>query len=549
MSANYTCVYAPTNQVLTQALAPGTPPPASAIYVNGDCNVAAAAQSTKNPKTGWVHPNGTVQDGVQAPNFTAESPSSYTLNYWEPRFSGTYTVNPNNVVRLSAGRFTQPPLSASVQYLSLAGDDRSVWNNTMNLGFYSPFHPIPGISSGQYDMSWESHLKGTDMSFKLTPFFTWVTNWQQQTFIGSNFVTQVPVGVNRNEGFEFQFNKGDFTRNGLSGLLAFTYTNSKIQFQNIGLTTGGTITNSLVTLNNAITYYNQLTKAGGGHPCYRNGVGVPCSTHGSVTCGTTTAPLKCYTIENPYYNQPEQGLLDLGGWYNPYSTAIAPSLNGGVATYISPYVAALIVNYRHDKLAITPSINFQAGGYYGSPLDTNGVDPRACALNSAAAGITKASPKTNPLQCDYLSLMSPGLSPDSFLFIPNPQTGSFLFDNYQQPSSIVGNLQLTYDLSPRIKLTMLGTSLFHTCFGGTAAPWTAANPPGAAICGYSPAGGSLNSTLYPSNFYNGTSINDFKANGARTPYTQSYLPLNSNNGAIGSGAPPINLYFNAEVKI
>ena len=44
----------------------------------------------------------------------------------------------------------------------------------MNLGFYSPFHPIPGISSAQYDLSWEQHFTGTDMSFKLTPFYTWV---------------------------------------------------------------------------------------------------------------------------------------------------------------------------------------------------------------------------------------------------------------------------------------------------------------------------------------------------------------------------------------
>ena len=73
------------------------------------------------------------------------------------------------------------------------------------------------------------------MSFKLTPFYTWVANWQQQTFIGAGFVTQVPVGVNRNYGVEFQMNKGDFTRNGLSGQLSFSYTNSKVQFQNVGL--------------------------------------------------------------------------------------------------------------------------------------------------------------------------------------------------------------------------------------------------------------------------------------------------------------------------
>ncbi len=543
LTSNYTCVLAATNQVLTQALLPGQVPPASAQYVVGDCDTAATALHPSGPHTGWVHPNGTTQDGVAAPNFAATSPSSYSLDYWEPRFSGTYTVNPDNVVRLSAGRYTQPPISASVQYLALAGDDRSVWNNTMNLGFYSPFHPIPGISSGQYDLSWESHLKGTDMSFKLTPFYTWVSNWQQQTFIGAGFVTQVPVGVNRNEGVEAQFNKGDFTRNGLSGLLAVTYTNSKVMFQNVGLSSGGTITSELVALNQAIAQYNGLTKSGGGSPCYQGGFAVSCSEpNGKKVSGYDT-------ILNPYYNLAPQGMLNTGGWYNPYSTAIAPNLNGAVGSYISPWVSSLILNWRHDKLAVTPSFSFQTGGYYGSPLDTTGLDPRVCVLNSAATGITKVSPKTNPLQCNYLTTTSAGSGAFTYLYVPNPQTGTFLFDNYQQPSSIVGNLQLTYDVSPRVRLTVLGTNLFHECFGGTSAPWTAANPPSYVICGYTPDGGPLNSTLYPSNFYNGTSINDKAANGARTPWTQSYLPSGLNNGAIGAAVQPINVYFNAQVRI
>jgi hypothetical protein len=543
MTANYTCVYPSTNQVLTAVLPPGVPPPAPAQYVVGDCDQAAAAIHPSGPHTGWVHPNGTTQDGVAAPNFTASSPSSYTLNYWEPRVSATYTQSPDVVWRLSAGRYTQPPISASVQYLSLSGDDRSVWNNTMALGFYSPFHPIPGISSGQYDLSYEQHFRGTDMSFKLTPFYTWVSDWQQQTFIGAGFVTQVPVGVNRNEGVEFQFNKGDFSRNGLSGLLAFTYTDSKVMFQNVPLVTGGIIPNTIIALNSAISQYNLLTKAGGGSPCYQAGVGVACSKPNS--------PSGFDTILNPYYNQPEQGLLSEGAWYNPYSVAIAPNLNGSVNSYISPYTSALILNWRQGKLAITPSINFQTGGYYGSPLDTEGLDPRTCKTNSLSAGITKVSPKTNPLQCDYISVTAAGATSYTYLYIPDPQTGAFLFDNYEQPSSIVGNLQVTYDVSPRIRLTVLGAALFHSCFGGTTAPWTTAYPPNNAICGYTPAGGSLNSTLYPANFYNGTSINDVAANGARTPaaFQQSYTPSNLNNGAIGGSAPPINVYFNAQVRI
>ncbi len=545
MTANYTCVKASTSQVLTSPLPPGVPPPASAQYVVGDCNAAVNQLQQITNASGWVHPNGKTQDGVAAPNFTAASPSSYPLNYWEPRFSATYTLSPDTVIRASAGRFTAPPISASVQYLSSTGDDRSVWNNTMNLGFYTPFHPIPGISSGQYDLSLEQHFRGTDMSFKLTPFYTWVSNWQQQTFIGSNFVTQVPVGVNRIEGVEFQFNKGDFTRNGLSGQLAFTYTNSKVMFQQVGIQ-GGVVPNELAVLNQVIGQYNKLTKGGGGSACYQNGLPSACTAK-PIQCGTSSAPRTCDPILNPYYNLPEQGLLGLSSWYNPFSTAIAPSLNGGIASYISPITSALLLNYRKDKLAITPTFSFQTGGYYGSPLDTNGIDPRTCSLNQRGSHIASG----NPLACNYLTAVAPGLSSFGYLYVPNPQTGSFLFDNVQSPSSIVGNLQIAYDLSPKIKLTVLGVNLFHACFGGTTEPWTSAYPPSNNVCGYSPAGGVLNSSLYPSNFYNGSGINDFAANHARVPaaFQQSYTAGGTNNGALGAAPQPISVYFNAQIRI
>lgn len=546
MTANYTCVLASTNEVLTQPLAPGQFPPASAQYVDGNCNEAATVLHPSGPHTGWVHPNGTTQNGVAAPNFTAQSPGSYALNYWEPRISATYTESPDTVWRFSAGRFTQPPISASTQYLSASGDDRSVWNNTMNLGFYSPFHPIPGISSAQYDASLEHHFRNTDVSMKITPFYTWVSNWQQQTFIGAGFVTQVPVGVNRVYGAEFQLNKGDFSRDGLSGQLSFTYTNSKVQFQNVPLSTGGTIPNATTTLNQAIAQYNGLTKAGGGSACYQAGQPVSCNAK-PIVIGSTTYD----AIENPYYNSPVQPLLNPNGWYNPYSTAIAPNLLGTLNSYISPEVASLILNYRKSRFAITPSLGFQSGGYYGSPLDVEGLDPRTCLLNSKATGITKLSPKTNPLQCNYLTTTSAGSGAFGYLYIPNPQTGSFAYGNFQNPNFVVGNLQLSYDPSPKLRLTLLGTNIFHACFGGSAEPWTAYFPPGQNICGYSPAGGSLNSTLYPSNFYNGTGINDFAANKARTPaaFQQSYSPTLGNNGAIGNVLQPFNIYFNAQVKI
>ena len=96
MTANYTCVQASTNQVFVTPLAPGEPPPATAQYISGDCN-QRRERADATTQTGWVHPNGKTAGRHSAPNFTAASPSSYGLNYWEPRFSGTYTINPETV--------------------------------------------------------------------------------------------------------------------------------------------------------------------------------------------------------------------------------------------------------------------------------------------------------------------------------------------------------------------------------------------------------------------------------------------------------------------
>jgi hypothetical protein len=538
MTSNYTCVQASTNEVLTQPLPPGGTPPANPQYVNGDCNTAAQTLFPTGPRTGWVHPNGKVQDGIAAPNFTATSPSSYALDYWQPRLSMTYTQSPDTVWRASAGRFTQPPISASVQYLSASGDNRSLWNNMMNTGFYSPFHPIPGVSSAQYDLSLERHIRGTDMSFKLTPFYTWINDWQQQTFIGAGFVTQIPVGVARNYGIEAAFSKGDFNRDGFSGAWTFTYTNAKIKFQDVPLG-GGTVTNEITALNGVIAQYNQLAN---GAPCYRP------SRHGLP--GKPLSTCAPNSITNPYYGKPA-GLLDPNGWYEPFSTAIAPNLNGGGDSYNSPVVSTLILSYRHRKFAVTPSFQFAAGAYYGNVLDVTGVDPRACNANSFKTGITTVSPNTNPNQCNYLTAIAPGFGQYGFLYIPNPQTGRFAaINSYEAPSIITSNIQLSYDLSPKINLTLTGTNLFHSCFGGSSEPWTAANPPSPNICGYAAAGGPLNSTVYPANFYNGTGIGDTKANKGTTPFTQSYAPLVANSGGQITGAlPPLNLYFNASIKL
>ncbi|MGZ3526647.1 MAG: TonB-dependent receptor domain-containing protein [Vulcanimicrobiaceae bacterium] len=501
--SGYVCQNA-VGTILTSNLKPGQAPPAPVIY-------------TANCPSGYSHPA-----------FSAQSPSQYTISDWSPRFSMTYTQSPYTVLRASIGRYTEPPISASLQYLNSSGNALSIWNATLPLGFNSPFHPIPAMSATQADLSLEHQIRGTDMSFKLSPFLNLTQGYQTQSAIGPNFVTQAPVGQFRSSGLEGAFTKGDFNRNGLSGQLSLTYTDAKVQYQSkyYGV-------NQIDPTNADIAQFNTLTKGGGGSPCYSEapidpvtkklisaGAGEACTTPGAVT--------------NPYYNMAVQPLLDPNGWYP--------------TGYDSPWVGALVLNYRHDKFTITPSFQFMQGSSYGGATDVVGLDPRACALNSADAGITAASPNTDPNQCDYLSLKAANLSPDAAsgqLFIPNPQTGYFAKPGqFRDPNIFLVNLQMSYEVSPKVTAQFTLADLYHTCFGGSKTPWTTAYSPGRNVCGYGANG------LYASNFYNGTGYNDTAANGV-TPYswqTQSYVP--SFAGSAGSGVPfPFNAYFSLQIKL
>ena len=489
--------------VYSQQLLPGQPPPAPIIY-------------TAACPAGYNHPN-----------FSANSPTSYTIADISPRFSMTYTESPDTVWRLSAGRFTEPPISASVQYLSNSGNELSIWAAGLPLGFNSPFHPIPAMSADQFDLSLERRIRGTDMSFKITPFYSMTNGYQEQAFIGTNFVTQAPVGQFRTMGTELSLQKGDFSRDGFSGQLALTYTDAKVKYTNFY---GA---NQIATVNTAIQQFNLLTKNGGGCPYYNGG--------NCVAAGTAPPATAIY---NPYYGDSVQPMLNQYGWYAPGSTGLSPTDNPSTAYYDSPLDATLILNYRKAKWAITPSLQLTEGNSYGGPLDVVGVDPRTCAQNSATAGITAVSPNTNPYQCDALSDVGTYSTAAASLYVPNFQTGSFASPGeFRNPWVLATNLQLSYDISPKITATLTVADIFHTCFGGSKEPWTNAYPAGPNYCSYIANG------FYAGNFYNGTGPNDTAANGF-TPYPwqeQSYTPALNDN--LGNNPPPLNVYFQVNVKL
>jgi len=512
----FLCFNPTTNLPDLAPLVPGVfPPPAP--------NFEATCPS------GFFHPGSGGVPTFSLTNF----PKTYGLNYWEPRISGTFSQNPDTVWRFSAGRYAQPPLSASVEYLYRGGAASSLWSNFTELGFWTPFHPIPGQTSAQYDLSLEKRLHGTAMSFKLTPFYGTTSSWQQQSFIGAGFVTQIPVGRARSWGVEAQFNYGDFNRQGLSGLLSLTYTKAQVQFQNL------MGQNQIHLLNEVIDNYNAMTR---GPKCFQNGAADPGCTD---IDGTGTGSV----ILNPYAGLAAQGHLDENGWYPQGLLALAPGgVNGNPDFYGSPFAVNLVANWRARKFALTPSLQLQTGAAYGSPLQTPGVDPTVCAQNQAA---THAVAPTAPtaLNCDYTTMTQVGGQPNfGYLYIPNPQTGAFTnVGQYTQPTITMLNLQASYDVSPRVTLQLTATDIWHTCFGGSSTPWSKAFPPGQSWCGYG------QDFFYTSNFYNGAAPTDASANHGITPYPwmlQSYAP---NNGVFGGGITttyfPFNLYLQAQIKL
>ncbi len=553
-AANYFCYAtagasiggAPQSQgTYTLPLLPSQPPPARPVETNQNCN-AYISTATGQSAVGFVHPNGTTQDGVAAPTFTANSPSSYGLNYWSARLSATYTQSADTVWRVSGGRFIEPPISASVQYTNKSGNNLAQWANFMSLGFFSPFHNTPAQTSGQYDLSLERHIRGTDMSFKITPFYNITNGYQEQSFIGPGYVTQVPVGRFRSYGVEGAFTKGDFSKNGLSGTLALTYTNAKVQYQAGLVNNEGA--NQIGYYNTAISNYNALAKGGTqNYPCFSFASYNPATgaAAGGAGVGSPGVAQACSgtTVANPYFSASQQGLLDQNGWYAPAGEVALAGVNTAVGFYDSPLTTALILNYRRDKFAVTPSLQLATGSSYGLPFAVQGVDPRLCtAIDGTQAGN----------QCAYTSLIGQGATATGLLYVPNPQTGSFDgVGQYRNPNIMVGNIAFSYDISPRITVNLTVANVFHACFGGSKEPWTAAYPPSTSICSYVP------NAFYVSNYQLGPgyltpgnpSSYSAAANGTNVyPWQlQSYAPgVGTNAGII---PPPINAYITFNIKV
>jgi hypothetical protein len=473
-----------------------------------------------------VHPDG--KDGhlllsnVYSPTLTD--------NAFTPRFGLTYTLDPDTVLRLSAGRFAQEPQTYQVQYNAkdnnLAYDLFQAW---WPYGYTTPKHDPLVQYSNNYDASYERHFKGTDMSLKVTPYYRYATNQIYGVSLPFGLAGGLNSGIERIDGVELEFTKGDFDKNGLSLLFSYTYTNAAERWADYP----GTTINPIDPYNQDIANYNGLTKAGGGALCYVNN-----SFTGVITPDPNCKPLSANPhadnsppIWNPYYAMRPQPLLDRNGWY-PVGLDFA---------YLSPNVASLVVNYKHDRFSITPAVTFNEGEPYGNPADVAGYDPRTCRSVTPYHAL-------NPHQADYTSCVAAntqnGTSPGT-LFIPGPQTGVFdSFGSFRQPNQLNLSMTMGYRLSARVKATLLLANLLNACFGGSSEPWSKQFPPNSYTCGY------IDNAYYIANFYNGSSPNDVRANGVplNQAFTNAYTPAWADTNSLVL-PNPFNAYVQLSVRL
>lgn len=489
-----------------------------------------------------LHPNG--QNGALL--YTNLSPGSITKTEFEPRFSGTYTVNPDSVFRFSIGRYANPANTATYQYLNASAKTASTFDfqNFFGLGFTSVTHDVKPSTSTNADISFEHHVKGTDISYKLSPYYRYVSGQTQDFFIGPGFVSAIPTGNETAYGLEFQIQKGDPNRDGFSGQLSYTYNKAYSKFFN--LQNG---TNVVDPINANIDAYNALTSGGNrfgvkGAMCYNNGAPAPAADCAVVNGQIVMTPggVAASDVINPYFLASPQPLLDRNASYPLYQSFPNPLSNPGFPdsqmSILWPQVIAGFVNYKHGRFSITP--NFQmiqgfsggsgGGGQYGSPLTVTGIDPRACADNQGNAGITTVNP-------GFANYITCGNSPNNLgiLNIPDPYTGRFDgVGQFQNPWLLNINAQVKYELSNRVTANLVLANIYNRCFGGTSTPWSSAYPAGNPVCGYNTNLGFVG-TQPGAGFFNGASPSDpangpsLFANTIKYPYTglSSFLPFNA----------------------
>jgi TonB dependent receptor/Carboxypeptidase regulatory-like domain len=456
---------------------------------------------------------------------STENGGGVTYSEFEPRIGGTYTFGTDDVLRFSAGRYSQPANAAYQQYNSLDQDlpEHLLGPLFYRFGFKTPDHHVTPSISYNYDVSLEHHFAKTDASFRLTPFLRQTRDQVQQLYIdpATAFVSGLNVGNETNYGFEFMLQSGDFNRNGWGAQLSYTYTHSLIKYS--ALPNGGTV----LDLDNVdIQKYNSFTSA-----C----VGATPSTNPTSLCGVSGSQNAVATegsgIANPYFNAPAQSRLDPNGQYAPFDI-VPVGVQLYSESYVVPHVASLVVQYKANKWSFVPAVQFHAGGKYGAPETTNGFDPSTCPKNLGAL-----APSDPRYPFGGTGNAADATSCSGSLVIPDPFTGKFdAVGAFTEPSELNVHFGINYDATQRVSYRLNLTNIVNTCFGGSKEPWVTGNN---KICNF----GSNAFFIPPAgNFYNPTTTIQ--------PYVKyPYWPNATGDNGINTFPQPFSATFAVQVKL
>jgi outer membrane receptor protein involved in Fe transport len=501
-------------------------------------NCVAAGGASIIPRAA---PGGACPAGTTPADFTNPSGSVIeAYSEFQPRIGFTYALSPTTVLRGSYGRFAQAPNSAYQQYDTLQANAPAQLYGIYGFqkyGFTTPNHTVVPPTSDNLDFSFERQF-GSDTAIKLSPFLR-VTQNQIQNFDLNQqtaFISGLNVGNQTSRGIEFELDKGNFARDGVAAKLSLAYTNSYIKYSR--LANGSSI---IDPLNVQIKNYNAYTSFCAGHRASPNCAGgttvsnvaaAPCYT----TAGAPVTACSAADVANPYWNAPAQPLLDPNGNYPTFDT-FPSGVGSAVAGYGAPYTATLLLQYKRSKLAVTPGLQFFAGQRYGAPATTLGVAPDSC------TGIL-GSPATHDPRYNY---GAPGGSGYNYADctsilgfattaagaptggIPDPYTGKFdTIGAFAAPAQFLANLQLSYDVTPRLTIVTNLVNIVNTCFGGSKTAFTVGG-----TCGYGVLAGGATGAV--GNTYNpGSPVQPYVA----LPYSPTW-----------AGITPFGIFVSARAKI
>jgi hypothetical protein len=461
-----------------------------------------------NPVTGaWP----ACPSGFSSPNLRNVVPGSVGYNELEPRLGMTYTFNPDTVMRLSYGRYASSP-GTNLEVYAREQDLPDFLSQFLPFGFNTPYHPVSPQLANSFDLSLEKHVRGTDVAFRITPFYHEDFDEIEFVPIGYNGdTTGVNGGLVKAYGLEFALTKGDFSKDGLSFELSYTYTNSESRYDDI---TPGV--NFIDTLNSFIQQYNSYT-----HSC-TSGNRALCGAYGSTNARrslpSNEAPKT--TVLNPYYSASAQPLLDPNAWYPTYAELAAPFT--GSTGQVTPNVFDLVLSYKHGDFHVTPTVVYGYGKTYGSPLSWPGYVPQDCLPLHGTSGTV------NPKSC------TPPPNTVAYLFTPDLYTGVFdSVTSFKEPGRLTLNLSAGYDISPAVTLSVTATGLVDRCFQHGYL-WDDSN-----VC------------VFDTLAYSIAPVGNFASLASapvqlRYPYNYQYNPLV--NGFTGTKVPT-NVFFTAQIKI